>query len=120
MKKIINNRIYDTDKAVHIASYSNRLTFSDFNHVKIEIFITEKGQWMMDIHAGPKTEYAQHFGNLTTGFVGIELIDKQKMFEWFLAHKDQHISLSDNDEIIELYDVLEKYFPEYISTIEEG
>jgi hypothetical protein len=66
MKKIINGKIYDTEKAECIAEdwYSNP---SDFRHTFKELYVTKKGNYFFYAGGGPLTEWAVSLGNNTTG-----------------------------------------------------
>jgi len=47
MRKVIQSRIYDTDKATKVADYWNCLSTSDFNNLSESIYRTKKGSWFL-------------------------------------------------------------------------
>jgi hypothetical protein len=45
MQKVINKKIYDTERAKLVAKYSNGLPISNFKHVYEDLYVTKKGQF---------------------------------------------------------------------------
>ncbi|RQD73490.1 MAG: hypothetical protein D5R97_09295 [Candidatus Syntrophonatronum acetioxidans] len=66
MKKVINGKLYDTEKAVFIASYrySNP---SDFKHIEEDLYKTKKGNYFLAGGGGPMSKYAVSLGDNQTG-----------------------------------------------------
>jgi hypothetical protein len=108
MKKIIKGKRYDTDTATLIASYNNGLSCGDFRHIYEDLYITQKGQWLMEYEGGPKTKYAITCGNRIDGDSDLILLSENEAYDWIEKH--QHLC--------DFEDVIEKYFKDHI--IEEG
>ncbi len=100
MKKIINKKVYDTEKATLVAEYSNGLPSSDFRHVYEDLYITKSGQFFLHAQGGPLTKYSESEGNLTWGIETIILLSKDEAYEW----------LEEHDKI----EAIEKYFGDVI------
>lgn len=58
MKKIVNNRIYDTDKARSVGEWSNGGNWRDFNHVVETLYVKRTGEFFLHGEGGPMTKYA--------------------------------------------------------------
>lgn len=64
MKKIINGKLYDTDKAHYLGgdSYSNS---RDFHHWTEELYVKRTGEYFLYGEGGPMTKYAESTGQNT-------------------------------------------------------
>lgn len=60
MKKIINNKVYDTDKARHLGSDGGG---DGFNHWTEELYQKRTGEYFLYGEGGPATRYATSIGN---------------------------------------------------------
>ena len=63
MKKAIDGKIYDTEKAELIGSYDAGLGTRDFRNFKEDLYRTKKGRWFLAGQGGPLTKYARRAGN---------------------------------------------------------
>lgn len=64
MKKIINRKMYNTETAVSLADYSNRLSRSDFGYIHETLFQKRTtGEYFLFGEGGAATKYAESFGN---------------------------------------------------------
>ena len=59
MKKIINGKVYDTEKAAELASWSNGGTWNDFRHVEETLYRKKTGEFFLYGAVGPMTQYAE-------------------------------------------------------------
>lgn len=59
MKKIINGKVYDTEKAKEMASWSNGGTWRDFSHVEETLYRKKTGEYFLFGEGGPMTQYAE-------------------------------------------------------------
>ena len=96
MKKIIDGKIYDTEKAEKITgeSYSTR---GDFHHTFQDLYMTKKGTYFFHGGGGPMTDYAIALGNNSTG--GSENI-------WLPENEDEvqnWVAKVDVDKAVELW-----------------
>ena len=86
MKKVVDNKLYDTEKAVLVAEYSNGLSRGDFNHLYEDLYITSKGQFFLHCEGGPLTKYTEKSGNYRYGVETIILCTTQEAYEWLIEH----------------------------------
>lgn len=66
MKKIINNKRYDTDKAMYIAEISSRdqgVGPSDFNFWSETLYQKRTGEYFLFGEGGPLSKYSQPYEN---------------------------------------------------------
>lgn len=57
MKKIINGRLYDTDKAELLTIWNNGFPYSDLSFVEESLYRTNKGKYFLYCEGGPNSEY---------------------------------------------------------------
>lgn len=68
MKKIINGRVYDTEKAKELGTYANYGSWRDFNHLEETLYRKKTGEYFLFGEGGPTTKYAEAEGqNSWTG-----------------------------------------------------
>lgn len=100
MKKIIEGKVYNTEKAEMLAEYWNGLSSSDFRYCLEELYVTKKGNYFMYGSGGALSQYSDSNGRSTWGINTIVALTKREAYEW-LEEKNE-------------YEVIEKYFMEYI------
>lgn len=89
MKKVIDGKLYDTEKATKIADYWNGLGADDFRFVHEELYVTVKGNYFLYGEGGPMTEYAESFGpNSWSGSSNIFSFTREQAYEW-LVHREK-------------------------------
>lgn len=59
MKKIINNRLYNTETAKEIGTYSNAGGWSDFNHYEETLYRKKTGEYFLHGEGNANTRYAE-------------------------------------------------------------
>lgn len=65
MKRIIKNRIYDTEKAHFVGVWSNGYLPDNFNFLCKELYRKRNGEYFLYMHGGAFTECASSYGNLS-------------------------------------------------------
>lgn len=84
MKKIINNKKYDTNTATKVADYWNGYGASDFNYMAEELYVKKNGEYFLAGKGGPLTKYVNYYGgNRTYGEEIIPMTLKEAK-EWAL------------------------------------
>lgn len=61
MKKIINGRVYDTDTAKKLATWSNNLPRRDIDWCEESLYRKKNGEFFLDGDSGPRGKYAERF-----------------------------------------------------------
>ncbi len=97
MKKLINNKLYNTETAEKVGRYSNGYGCGDFNYVSESLYKTKSGAWFLHARGGAMTEYKTVHGDSQSSGETIIPLSNERALEW----------LSQND----LVEVAEKYFP---------
>lgn len=59
MKKIINGKVYDTDKAQELGTWANAGSWRDFNHCEETLYRKKTGEFFLHGEGGPMTRYAK-------------------------------------------------------------
>lgn len=87
MKKIINNRLYDTDTAKEIAIDGNGLSPRDFRSYSETLYLKRTGEYFLYGEGGPMTKYARSFGDSArTGGSDIIPLTAEEAREWGEKH----------------------------------
>lgn len=87
MKQVVNGKLYDTESAEKIASYSNTGDRGDFRRVYEAIYRTDNGRYFLHGEGGPMSKYAKSAGTgETTGSARIEPLSEKKALAWCEKH----------------------------------
>ena len=62
MKKIINNKLYDTESAKLAASWSSPGSVTDFSYYEESLYRKKTGEYFLHGCGGPSTKYAKSAG----------------------------------------------------------
>jgi len=101
MQKLINGKLYDTDHAEKIASYSTGGSTSDFDFYREALYRTESGRWFLHGQGHAKTKYASTTSDGMKGWGSdIRALSEEQAFEW-CQRKDR-------------IDAAQEYFADYI------
>jgi len=89
MRKILNGRRYDTDTAREMASWSNRLGYSDFGNCAETLYLKITGEYFLYGEGGPLTRYSESVpsGGWTGGYDIVPLAIEEAR-EWAESHCD--------------------------------
>ena len=98
MKKIIDNKRYDTDTADEIASWDNGLGAGDFHDCYEALYRTKNKRFFIHGVGGAATSWSTSCGNGHTSGEGIRPIDEDEAREWLEHH-------GETEAIEELFEV---------------
>jgi len=93
LKKIINGKVYDTEKATEIRSYQEGI-LGNFEYINEVLYRTKRGNWFLYRDAGALSGYGRSLPN-NGGWYGttdIEALDEQEAFEW-LSRRDSELAI---------------------------
>jgi len=62
MRKVIKGKLYDTEKATPIVSWSNGYYSNDFHHVSETLYRKRTGEYFLHGEGGAMSEYAESCG----------------------------------------------------------
>lgn len=88
MKKIINGKIYDTEKATHVATWDNDRFPNDFEFCYERLYRKRTGEYFLYGEGGPMSKYAKHYGNETRGSEQITPLSYHDAQKWAEKHLD--------------------------------
>lgn len=101
MRKIINGRLYDTDIARNIGSWSNNLGAGDFNSCTEILYQKKTGEYFLYGCGGAMTIYSSADGSGgVTGGSAIIPFSKSQAKNWAKAHLSA-------EEYLDLFDEVE-------------
>lgn len=82
MKKIINGKVYDTEKAECVGDWCNGYSTSDFNYCSETLYRKKTGEFFLYGEGGARTVYAQSRGNMVCGGMKIIPLTYEKAQKW--------------------------------------
>jgi hypothetical protein len=86
MKKVVNGKLYDTEKAELVASWSFGNP-GDFEYVNEELYVTKKGVWFLYGEGGAKSCYSKQIGSNTfSGSERIFPLTPEEAKQWMEEH----------------------------------
>ena len=89
MKKIINNKAYDTDTAKELGSWSNMADYGNFSQFSETLYRKKTGEFFLYGEGGPMTKYAVAEGqNSWRGGSRIMPLSFQEARAWAEEHLD--------------------------------
>lgn len=89
MKKIIKNRVYDTETAVSVGSWENTPYITDFNHYSEELFCKRTGEFFLYGNGNANSKYSKSCGqNVWCGSWAIKPLTDEEACEWAENHLD--------------------------------
>lgn len=102
MKKIINGRVYDTEKAKELGTYANAGSWRDFSHLEEILYRKKTGEFFLFGEGGPMTRYAEAEGqNSWSGGRRIMPMTYDKAREWAEEHLEANEYETIFGEIVE-------------------
>ena len=89
MKRIINQKRYDTDKAVKVGEYWNGLSKSDFGYITETLYRKRTGEFFLHGVGGANTKYAKAVGtNCWQGSERLMPLEFDTARKWAEKHLD--------------------------------
>ena len=82
MKRVIDGKRYDTERAQEIGSWWNGYGNNDFKYCAETLYITAKGNYFLAGNGGAMSKYAESHGNSTCGGCGIFPLSREEAFLW--------------------------------------
>jgi hypothetical protein len=101
MKKIIDGKLYDTDKAKRIRNHSNGFDSNNFNWCDESLYQTKSGVFFLAGSGGPMTRYGSDYGNSRGSGERIIPMTADETREWL------EMVGADVDVITSLFEIVE-------------
>lgn len=95
MRKIINNKVYDTETANYIGSWDNGYPGNDFNALSKELFRKKTGEYFLYMRGGAFTECAVSDGNMTCGGEKIVPLSIEQARKFAFEFLDSDVALAE-------------------------
>ena len=87
MKKIINGKLYNTDTARQVGTWSNSADCNDLSWVEESLYQKKTGEFFLHGQGGPNTRYAQQLeASNWTGGETISLVSYDSARQWAEDH----------------------------------
>ena len=88
MKQVIENKMYNTETAKEVASYSNGYGWNDFRHICETLYRKRTGEFFLYGCGGAMTIYGTPCGNSRTGGEEITPLPDCEAKMWVMKHCD--------------------------------
>ncbi len=95
MKKYINGKIYDTETAASVGSWSNNLSHRDFGWCEETLYRKRTGEYFLFGEGGPASGYAERIDNMRGSGSRIQPMKFEEAREW----AEEHLSAEEYEEI---------------------
>lgn len=95
MRKILKNKVYDTETAKLCGEYSNGYSYSDFNHMREELYLKKTGEFFIYGTGGALSKYSQSYGDSMGYGEKITPVSYEKAQEW----AEDHLEAKDYEAI---------------------
>ena len=86
MRKIIKNKVYDTNTAKLQGEWWNGHSVTDFRHLSQDLYLKKTGEFFLHISGGALTEYAKSTGDGWTGDEIIKPLSFEEARDWAEDH----------------------------------
>lgn len=86
MKKVINRKKYDTEKAEWIHGWSNGFDSSNFRFEYESLYRTAGGNLFLHVEGGGKTVHATQCGDGTGPGEDIVAVSREEAIDWLESH----------------------------------
>lgn len=95
MKRIIKNKVYDTDKAKCVGTWDNRQYTSDFGYCSEDLYRKKNGEFFLYGEGGPLSKYAKRYGDNVGYGKRITPLSYEAAQQWAEEHldADQYIAI---------------------------
>ena len=102
MQKLIDGKLYDTNEAELIASWSTFQDKRDFNFFEEKLYRTESGAWFLYGSGGASSKYSQPAasGGMTGG-EDIRPLSESEVFEWCERRNQVEVALEYFPDMVE-------------------
>lgn len=87
-RKIINGKLYDTETAEFVGSYSNGLGVGNFRNSSEELYKTKKGRWFLCGEGGAMSAWSESYGDSQGPGENIIALTEDEAKEWLEEHSD--------------------------------
>lgn len=101
MKKIINNKLYDTETATEIGYWSNGYSKADFKFCNETLYKKKTGEFFLYGEGGALTEYSENHGNSQSEGNSIIPFTEEEAKSWSMKYLNA-------DEYIEIFGQVEE------------
>jgi len=82
MRRIINGIAYDTEKAAELVSVAASIDKGDHAYWEETLYRTPKNSYFLAGRGGPKTTWAERFGNTRSAGSGLRALTELEAREW--------------------------------------
>jgi hypothetical protein len=109
MKKIINQKLYDTETATKVGEWSNGYGQGDFRWAREELYMKRTGEYFLYGEGGGLSQYAGHYGDSSGDGESIEPLTYSQARDWAEARLEA-------DEYMRLFEIVPE--EEYQGTVQ--
>jgi hypothetical protein len=103
MKRVIDRKLYDTDRAEPIAQHAPNTDRGDFHYLIETLYKSPSGEYFLHCEGGAATEYSQPCGDgIRTDGEELTRLDAEAALDWCEERAiDGQVVVAEFDEFIE-------------------
>lgn len=101
MRKLIDGKLYDTEKATGITYILSAEAFGDTNYFFEELYIRQDGSYFLHGSGGAYTKYGVHGKGYSRGSSDIFAFSRKEAYEWLKDHGKTEVILEHFSDFIE-------------------
>ena len=104
IQRVIDRKLYDTDRAEEIAQYAPNTDRSDFHFLVETLYKTTDGEYFLHCEGGAATKYAKSCGGgERTGSEELKPLDEEAALDWCEERAiDGRIVVDEFEELVEI------------------
>lgn len=87
MKKIINDKLYNSETATRLYHYDNKLYTTDINYYSEALYKTKKGSYFLLKEGGAMSKMSKSNGISKTGDMDIEAFSPEEAQDYLIEHQ---------------------------------
>ncbi|MGI6590339.1 MAG: hypothetical protein ACOX1O_01805 [Eggerthellaceae bacterium] len=88
MRKIVNNKVYDTETARKVGEWANSDYVTDFDWYSEELYQKKTGEYFVYGEGNARSPYAEHSGGEWVGGEAITPVSLEQARDWAESHLD--------------------------------
>lgn len=87
MRKIIDGKLYNTETALRLYDYDNKLYTTDFHYYSETLYKTKKGAYFLLAEGGAMSKMSESNGHSTFGGIDIKAFSPAEAQDYLIKHQ---------------------------------
>ncbi len=92
MRKVIEGKLYDTDRSDEVFHFSNGLPSTDFSYVRETLYRTKGGAFFLVGQGGAATQYREIYSGTVTEGMRVIAMSPDDALQWLSEHGGDEVA----------------------------